>query len=355
MYRWLMLSYPRDYRRTRGAEILDTVRDIGPRRNGLRIAANLVRHGLRTRLGRPASRTVVAWAAIFTVACGLFAASFGTWMAWLDSRPLDHRELAAAVDQLYPDHAIRHIDTVDPPAVFIIYGNPLTWNSVSDLLLGDGGEYELADITASFWHLPSDDRSKVLADLQQRLAAAGWDTAEPVYSNAYDCIPGDARCDPASIPSNITVLALRGDNLMEVHINADNTSPLMDFTMTRATPGSTVPAGIAGFVLGTAGGWLLFGWASRRTEHGHPLARGWVRFLYGCAMFLWWAPILLAAPEAVVRSLGQAQLSQYPLWEWLGQPTFSLFFLVGCAALILVLALAALPARHPVDQRLASG
>jgi hypothetical protein len=33
------------------------------------------------------------------------------------------------------------------------------------------------------------------------------------------------------------------------------------------------------------------------------------------------------------------------MWEWLGQPTFSLFFLVGCGSALLGLALAALPHR----------
>ena len=73
-----------------------------PRRRGPRVAANLVCHGLRARLGRPSSRSVVIWASIFTMACGLFAASFGTWLTWLGSRPLDHTELAAAVSPALP-------------------------------------------------------------------------------------------------------------------------------------------------------------------------------------------------------------------------------------------------------------
>jgi hypothetical protein len=34
------------------------------------------------------------------------------------------------------------------------------------------------------------------------------------------------------------------------------------------------------------------------------------------------------------------------MWEWLGQPTFSLFFVVGGGCALLVLALAALPRRR---------
>ncbi|MGW4499047.1 hypothetical protein ACWENR_10595 [Micromonospora sp. NPDC004336] len=354
MHRWLLLCYPPDYRRKRGAEILETVHDMAPTGRNARVAANLVRHGLRARLGRPASRTVVAWASIFTVACGLFAASFGTWLTWLGSRPLDHNELAAAVGQLYPDEQASDIDKGDPPAVFLIYGSPLSWRSVPDLLFGDGGEYSLAGLGASFERLPADSRPLVLAELRQRLRAAGWDHAEPVYSNAYDCIP-DSPCDPASIPSDITVYAQRGDNVLQVRINADNTSPLMSFGLTRSTPRSAYPAGLLAFALGASSGWCLFGWVSRRTEARHPLVQGPAKFLYGFAMFLWWAPILLSAPLLLSHHLGEPHVRWHLPWEWLGQPTMSLPFLLGCLLLVLALGLAALPHRQPVDQTLAHG
>jgi hypothetical protein len=355
MHRWLLLSYPRDYRRERGAEILETVRDIAPARHGLSVAVNLVHHGLRARLGRPSSRSVVIWASIFTMACGLFAASFGTWLSWLSSRPLDHTELAAAVDQLYPDERVNYIDGDDPPAVFMIYGSPLSWSSVSDLLLGDGGEYSLAGISASFVQLPSDTRPHVLAELQQRLQVAGWDYSEPIYSDAYGCIPNDPRCDPASIPSNITVHAQRGDNNLEVRIHAENTTPVMAFALTRSTPWSAYPAGIVAFLLGAAGGWCLFGWASRRAERGHPLAQGLAKFLFGFATFLWWAPILLSAPLMLLHHLGEPHYRWHLPWEWLGQPAMSLPFVLGCLMLTLALGVAALPRRQPANQTLAHG
>lgn len=355
MHRWLLLSYPRDYRRERGAEILETVHDIAPTSRGSRVAVNLVRHGLRARLGRPASRTVVVWASIFTMACGLFAASFGTWLTWLGSRPLDHNELAAVVGQLYPDKQASHLDKDDPPSVFIIYGSPLSWGSVGDLLLGDGGEYSLAELGASFEQRPVDSRPRVLAELRQRLRAAGWDYSEPVYFNAYDCIPDDPRCDPASIPSDITEYAQRGDNILEIHINADNTTPLIYIAMTRSTPWSAYPAGVVAFVLGALGGWCLFGWASRRTEGRHPLTQGLAKFLYGFAMLLWWAPILVSAPQMFSHHLSEPHFRWHLLWEWLGQPAMSLPFLLGCLMLTLTLGLAALPYRQPADQTLAHG
>ncbi len=355
MHRWLLLSYPRDYRRERGAEILETVRDIASTRRGLRVAANLVRHGLRARLGRPASRSVVVWASIFAMACALFAASFGTWLTWLGSRPLDHRELAAAVHQLYPDKEVSDIDRADPPAVFMIYGSPLSWASVHSLLSGDGGEYSLAGIGASFNQLPADNRPQVLAELQQRFQAAGWDYSEPVYSDAYGCIPDDPRCDPTSIPSNITMYAQRGDNILEIRINDDSTTPLMNLGMSRATPWTAYSAGVVAFLLGALGAWCLFGWASRRTERGHLAAQGLAKFLYGFAMFLWWAPIMLGVSHGVPHHLREPHYRWHPLWEWLGQPVLSLPFLLGAVMLALALGLAALPRRQPPSRTLAHG
>jgi hypothetical protein len=354
VYRWLLLSYPRDYRRERGAEILETLRDIAPQRRGLRVGLNLVRHGLRARLGRPASRSVVVWASVFAVACGLFAASFGTWLAWLGSRPLDHHELIATVDQLSPDQQTRHIDHQDPPAVFMIYGSPLSWQSVPDLLFGDGGEYSFASIGASFDSLPAETGPRTLAQLQERLRDANWNYSEPVYSHSYDCIPDDPRCDPASIPSNITLYAQRGDNLLEVHINADNRTPLMDLAMSRATPWTAYPAGILALLLGTLGGWSLFGWVSRRAERGYAAAQALAKLMFGFAMFLWWAPILIAAPQLFAHHLNEPHYRWHPLWEWIGQPEMSLPFLVGWVVLILATGLTQLPRRRSVNQTITS-
>jgi hypothetical protein len=355
MHRWLLLFYPRDYRRERGSEILETVRDLAPHRSGPRVAANLARHGLRARLGRPASRSVVVWASILTLACGLFAGSLGTWLAWLGSRPLDHNDLAATVEQLYPGDQTITVDPTDPPAVFMIYGSQLSWNSVSDLLLGDGGEYSLTGISASFAGLPAASRPQALDQLLQRLQTAGWEHSEPIYTNAYACIPDHPACDPTTIPTDITVYAQRGDNVLEARINSDNTTPVMSLAMTRATPWTVHPAGIIGFLGGALTAWLLFGWASRRLEGGHSVVHGLAAVLYGVSMFFWWAPIMLGVPLQIAHHLGEPHYRWHHLWEWLGQPVFSLPFLIGCAVLTLALAVVALPQPRRADQTLTYG
>jgi hypothetical protein len=79
-YRRLLLCYPRQYRKARGEEIVATFLDLAPpdrARPTVREAANLVRHGLRCRLGRPNSRTVVLWAVLTAIVWGLPKRPFG--------------------------------------------------------------------------------------------------------------------------------------------------------------------------------------------------------------------------------------------------------------------------------------
>jgi hypothetical protein len=115
-------------------------------------------------------------------------------------------------------------------------------------------------------------------------------------------------------------------------------------TFQRATPPAVYPAGLAGGLAGALVAFLVFGWASRRTGGGHP-ARGGVKLFFGVAMFLWWAPTLFAVPMMARHHLDEPHPSWHPMWEWLGQPTFSLLFVAGAGCALLGLALAALPRR----------
>jgi hypothetical protein len=48
-------------------------------------------------------------------------------------------------------------------------------------------------------------------------------------------------------------------------------------------------------VVGATLAWLVFGWASRRTNRRGP-ARSLCTGLFVTAMVLWWGPVILAAP-----------------------------------------------------------
>ncbi|MEK8106946.1 hypothetical protein NKG94_20695 [Micromonospora sp. M12] len=102
-----------------------------------------------------------------------------------------------------------------------------------------------------------------------------------------------------------------------------------------------------GTLLGAVAGWLVFGWVSRRTERRR--SRGAVHGLVGAAVVLWWLPVLLSAPPLLSHHLGEPHPAWHPLWEWLGQPTASLLFLLGavCALLALGLAAATRPGATP--------
>lgn len=90
-YRRLLRCYLGDWRRARAAEVITLLLDTAPA-GRTRETADLVRGGLRCRLGRPASRTVVTWAALAAVICGLFAGAccWARWpVGWSSAGPAD--------------------------------------------------------------------------------------------------------------------------------------------------------------------------------------------------------------------------------------------------------------------------
>ncbi|MET7395367.1 hypothetical protein ABZS66_17935 [Dactylosporangium sp. NPDC005572] len=325
---WL-LAYPRGHRRD---EILETLREAGRTRPTAREAANLVRHGLRARLGRPASRTVAVWATLTALICGLFTAGFAVRAAWETARPLPTAaEATSMLAEIVPG---RHFEGLaDAPSLFVVYGGPLRWSATRDLLLGDGGEYQPAGVGGG---TPGD--ADVAATVQ-RLRDLGWTVYPPIEHDLYGC--AGPPCDPATIPTSTTLVAARGDTVFTLEL----TGTYLSASFQRAAPWPVWPAGIAGFLLGAAGSFLLFGWASRR----RPRASATV--LLAIALFLWWTPTVFAAPLALNHHLSEPHPSWHPLWEWLGQPTFSLLFLLGTAAALLSLAVSALPAGARVRYR----
>ncbi|HEU5111280.1 MAG TPA: hypothetical protein VFT95_22295 [Micromonosporaceae bacterium] len=101
--------------------------------------------------------------------------------------------------------------------------------------------------------------------------------------------------------------------------------------------------GVAGAVFG----WLLFGWASRRTESRGATLRALANALYGFAVLFWCLPIGWATPLLLAHHRREAHHRWHPLWEWLGQPVAALPFLLAAGAALAGLAVAALPTRTP--------
>ncbi len=344
-FRLALLAYPRAYRRERGREIVDTVRDAGLTRSP-RALANLVRFGMRCRLGYPASRSIVFWAIAVCVVCGLFAASLAVRLAWETARPMPTEAQARQIiGELLPGHAIGGGDDTRVPPTFQVFGQPLGVEHVDDLLFGDGNEYELNWVGVARHGNPPIDQEQTLATALQRLHDGGWKIDGPYVADAVVC--GGPPCDPANVPKTTTVFGTRGDDVVEIGLTTGIDyflpSTYLTASVTRATPALALPAGIAGGLIGFLFSWLLFGWISRRTA-----ARWWTRTgalaIFTLTMLLWALPILLFAPLALVMHLGAAPRARWePIWVWLGQPFSLLPLVAGCVLSLAAVALACLP------------
>ncbi|MEV0809271.1 hypothetical protein [Micromonospora sp. NPDC050200] len=356
-YRRLLRCYPRAYRQERGDEMLSLLLDTAPpgqTRPRLREAVDLIRNGMRCRLGRPASSTVVAWAALAAVVCGLFSAALSARIAWETAELLPGRaETGEVFRTVLPD---REPDGVTTPSTFFgYYTQPMTMQALDNLLLGDGGEYQQTATDAWAAGPPAAPPEETVAVAQRRLRESGWHLDKVTADTSDSC--ADKLCASVVPVTHTTVDASRGDTLLTVTVNSnpEPESPYLSITLRRTTPPLVLPAAIGGGLLGGLAGWLVFGWASRRTEASHP-ARAVVKVLFGVTLLLWWLPVLVSVPALASHHRGEPHPQWHPLWEWLGQPTFSLFFLVGSVSALLGIALATLP-RPDADRlsTLASG
>jgi hypothetical protein len=347
-YRRLLWCYPRDYRHQRGQEIVGTLLDLAPAGRAwptARQAANLVRHGLRCRLGRPASRSVVIWAVLTSLVWGLFIAAFASRAGWETARPLPTvAEATAIFSDVLPDENLAG-RVHRSPAMFVVYGQPLTLQNVNVLFFGDGGEYEFGT-TRGTLDGPADER-RAPGAVMRRLRSNGWEVAEPRTENAVEC--AISSCDPDTLPTKTFLTARRGSDIIEIEIypSAGSNETNVSMNLQRATPWSVCPASLVGGVLGVVIGWLVFGWASRRSETRNAALRLVTNAFYGFAMVLWWLPIIVASSSALAHHVDRTHFRWHPLWEWLGQPVGSLLFLIGTGMALVVFAVAALPRRKP--------
>ncbi|GIH14974.1 hypothetical protein [Rugosimonospora africana] len=346
-YRLLLLSYPRAYRRERGKEIVDTLADLAPpgrTRPTVREAFDLIRHGLRARLGRPASRSVVVWAVLTAIVWALFSAAMASRLAWETARPLPSVARASAVfATVAPGRKVS--DVQRSPATFVMYGQPLSRQDLGELIFPDGGEYTFGSTTGSMGGASDVDLHRFAEDAVRRLHATGWDVGRP-YTQVLDTCGSDDCGGPTESETYLT--ARRGDDVITIYIEYGGMiTPPVSISIERATPWPVYPASVAGGAVGAVIAWFVFGWASRRTDGRHPALRVLTALLLGISLFLWWLPIPFSSWSLLRHQLTEPHYKWHPLWEWLGQPALALFFLVGCVAALTGLAVAALPRRRP--------
>ncbi|GAB1691810.1 hypothetical protein [Krasilnikovia sp. M28-CT-15] len=266
--RWLRF-YPPGPRR---AEMLGTLLECAPpnrTRPTAREAVNLMRFGLRARLGRPASRSVVVLATMVTLTAGLVGAAGAATIGWA---------LAPALPAGAPAETLKA--TVFPG--LRVWGGGDAEPFVPAAGADGGVRYGYADYwvrnTAAAADLPAYTRG-----VHDRLAAAGWQIHRGTHHDNNSLSP--------------EFWATR-DGLTLTYFVQPSDDASMSFTVSRATPPWLAWLAGAGAALAAVAGWLLFGWASRRSEGHHLRTAGgatltWLAVLVGLLIPLlaaWWYP-----------------------------------------------------------------
>jgi hypothetical protein len=254
-YRRLLWAYPPGERRR---ELLDTLMECAPperTRPTAREVVNLLRHGMRARLGRPKSRGVVVLAVFVALACGFLGAAGASRASWETAPSLPTGSESEALKRtVFPGLTVW--GGGDAPK-FVLQGD------------GDGVEYG----PAYYWvkHTTATrDIGTYTAGVRERLADDGWQ----IRSDAVDPDPNDA--DAVTLVYEVAFWASRGDLRLTYTDYVVPNAPAYDsggaaaFALTRAEPIWVRIATGAGALLGALIGWLLMGWVSRRTT-GRPV------------------------------------------------------------------------------------
>jgi hypothetical protein len=291
-YARLLRVYPAGPRR---GELLDTLLDAaGPDREWptARETANLGRHGLRARLGRPGSRAVVVFATLVAIATGFVGAAAANRLAWAATPSLP---TGAAADRLtavaFPGLPVR--GGGDAPKFMPEAG-------------GENIRYGYADYRVRHT-AQTRDVAAYTEGVRDRLAAAGWHIgAEPVPD----------PLGPADDRSNRMFWATRDHLRLEYSAaywpgrarhDADG---FVGFRLSHTENPWTAGAAAVGGLVGALAGWLLTGWVSRRTEP-RPGVGGLLGVVAAIALILL-LPAQLLTLDAVV-----ADPAVVPFWNGL--------------------------------------
>jgi hypothetical protein len=320
-YARLLRFYPPGPRR---AEMLGTLLESAPpgrARPTAKDVANLTRFGLRARLGRPASTAVVALSLLVALVCGLLGAAGGARLGWMLQKPLPSGAEAERLSATaFPGLPV--LGGGDAPPFVPAFG-------------ADGGEiYGFAE----YWVRNTAETREMLAytkGVRDRLAGAGWQIRDDVsYEEDHD---------QPSWSAGFT--ATRDELILAYSAYYVKNHPWYDadgsagFQLSRTTPPWPARFAVPGALLAACIGWLLFGWASRRSE-GHPGRTGSAVALAGSAIVvvalsLFFICLWYSQPEPLEGNALWTSLDQ------LAQAPTTLALGLG----LLALATATLPAR----------
>lgn len=314
--RWLVRAYPPGPRRD---EILDMLAQA--HRPGTtpswRTRANLVRYGLRARLGRPAGSSVV-WAAVFvSLVSGFLFACAAEAVAWTVGPGVpDLRSVAPLVSPGQPAREYR-----DPYMIVPAGGWPGYFTGTDD-----EDRYGVQSITPA---IPAGTGlDEWLRTTRERLEAAGW-----TYQG-----PGDPVEDQSFTVSRGGYFVQVGGSLLDAAINPS-------VTVGRTMPWWMSMLLILAFVVGAFSGWLSTGWISRRTEHRSRDVRAFSTILTSIILVLM-VPLALVGLYFEVSNILSLHLPLVPPWIVLFKVFFWLMFATSIllAGVVLRIAIAG-PAR----------
>lgn len=338
-YRRLLWAYPPGRRR---GELLDTLIEAAPpgrTRPALRERANLLRYGMRARLGRPASRGVVLVAVLVSLVTGYLAAAVAYRVA-LEDAPAVPRGTALAEVQgaLFPGLA----SWAEPDGdVF----SDLSVPTVTAVLLhghSEGFHYATVTIGPDSRFIAGDQRAWS-EQAAGRLAARGWD------AGALHAVGPTDNETGALIPDGIYLQARRGDLMMEINTSAaavDVPSGKFDVnaTITRFPPRSAAVIALGASLPAALLGWLVFGWASRRTEHAGVPVRFLTREPVVIAMAVM-VPLWLSGASGFVMEAFRLGIASQPFWA--STVTWGYGYALFAGTLCLLALIVAAVAGHP--------
>jgi hypothetical protein len=303
-YRPLLRAYPPGPRRD---EVLGTLVEAGRAWPTPRETVNLLRWGLRARLGRPASRTVVLVAMMFSLVCGFLAASVAHRIALTDEPALPSGAALTEIQSaLFPglpawadQDGVVFSDLNSPSATEILLGSQDEDFWYASVTVGPGSRFLIGDYRS--W----------TEQAAGRLAAAGWE-AGPAEATATDDRTGEL------VPDGTYLTARRGDLTMELNTgtSAMDTPPgRFDVTavIRRFPPRSATLIALAAGLPATLLGWLAFGWASRRTEHVTGSARFLTR-VPGLVAAVVMVPLWLSGTSGFVTEAFRFGPADQPFW-----------------------------------------
>ena len=325
-YRRLVRVYPPGPRRE---ELLDTLLQAAPpgrRRPTVGEAVNLVRCGLRARLGRPGSRGVVVLAVLVMLAGAYLGAFAAHRIGWEFAPALPSGQQAA------------RLSATAFPGLHVWGGGDAELFADQDD--GEGIRYG----SAGYWvkhTAETRDVGAYSAGARDRLAGAGWTIHDYRVSDPEELVDGGAEYR-ASFWATSPGLVLSFSDYYWTGRPAYDSDGAAAFDLWRAPPPWLTPLALLGAAVGALAGWLLTCWVSRRTE---PIRDSGPSLAVATTVAL-----VLLLPGMVLTS-GNSRPPDNPWWSGFRYLGFVPAMLSAAIAAVLLVATAA---QAPAVRRAAS-